>query len=44
MRAFRHPLRFLLGTIAILGAASAAAQAMDLIMFEVAILRDMQGF
>jgi thioredoxin-related protein len=34
MRAFRHPLRFLLAVVASLGAASAGAQAMDLIMFE----------
>jgi Thioredoxin-like domain len=34
MRAFRHPLRFLLAVAASLGAASAGAQAMELIMFE----------
>jgi thioredoxin-related protein len=34
MRAFRHPLRFLLAVVASLGAASTGAQAMDLIMFE----------
>jgi hypothetical protein len=34
MRAFRRPLRFLLAVVAILAAASAGAQAMDLIMFE----------
>jgi thioredoxin-related protein len=34
MRAFRYPLRILLAVFAILGAASAGAQAMDLVMFE----------
>ena len=34
MRAFRYPLRFLFAVVAILGFASAGAQAMDLVMFE----------